>query len=107
MTKWFGKIGFSVTEEIKPGIWKNHIVEKSYRGDMKKVSRRWQNGTSLNDDITISNELSIVADPYILENLTYNKYVLYQNVKWKITTISPDRPRMTLTLGGIYNENES
>jgi hypothetical protein len=105
--KWYGKIGFIVTEETSPGIWDDIAVERNYYGEMNKVSRRWERGNDLNDDISISNELSIVTDPYILENLTNIKYVIYMNVKWKITNISVEHPRLTLSLGGIYNGHTS
>ena len=101
--KYYGKIGFIVTEETSPGVWNDVTIERNYYGEMNKVSRRWEKGIDLNDDITISNELTIVTDPYILENLTYIRYVSYMGIKWKISNITVEHPRLTLSLGGIYN----
>ena len=107
MSRWYGKIGFSVQEETSPGIWNEVVEEKNYYGDLSKRSRRWQQGQDLIDDITITNELTITTDPYIIENLTNIKYVVIMDIKWKITNITLSAPRLTLTLGGIYNAFQS
>ena len=60
MSRWYGKIGFSVQEETSPGIWNEVVVEKNYYGDISNRSRRWQQGQDLIDDITITNELTIM-----------------------------------------------
>lgn len=107
MSRWYGKIGFSVQQETSPGIWNEVVEEKNYYGDLSKRSRRWQQGQDLIDDITITNELTITTDPYIIENLTNIKYVVIMGIKWKITNITLSAPRLTLTLGGIYNAFQS
>lgn len=103
MSRWYGKIGFSVQEETSPGIWNEVVEEKNYYGDLSNRSRRWQQGQDLIDDITITNELTITTDPYIIENLTNIKYVVIMGIKWKISNITLSAPRLTLSLGGIYN----
>lgn len=103
MSRWYGKIGFSVQEETSPGIWNEVITEKYYYGDIMNRSRRWQQSQDLIDDITITNEISITTDPYIIENLTYIKYVEVMGIKWKVSNITINAPRLILTLGGIYN----
>lgn len=37
MAKWFGKIGYAVTSETRPGIWEEVIVERNYYGDMTRI----------------------------------------------------------------------
>ena len=103
MSRGYGKIGFSVQEETSPGIWNEVVEEKNYYGDLSNRSRRWQQGQDLIDDITITNELTITTDPYIIENLTNIKYVVIMGIKWKISNITLSAPRLTLSLGGIYN----
>lgn len=107
MSRWYGKIGFSVQEETSPGIWNEVIEEKNYYGDLTNRSRRWQQGQDLIDDVTITNELTITTDPYIIENLTNIKYVVIMGIKWKISNITLSAPRLTLSLGGIYNAYQS
>jgi hypothetical protein len=103
MSRWYGKIGFSVQEETSPGIWNEVVVEKNYYGDIYNRSRKWQQSKDLIDDITITNEITITTDPYIIENLTNIKYVVIEGIKWKISNITLSAPRLTLSLGGIYN----
>lgn len=103
MSRWYGKIGFSVQEETSPGIWNEVVVEKEYYGDIYNRSRKWQQSKDLIDDITITNEITITTDPYIIENLTNIKYVVIEGIKWKISNITLSAPRLTLSLGGIYN----
>ena len=107
MSRWYGKIGFSIQEETSPGIWNEVIEEKNYYGDLTNRSRRWQQGQDLIDDVTITNELTITTDPYIIENLTNIKYVVIMGIKWKISNITLSAPRLTLSLGGIYNAYQS
>ena len=68
MAKWFGKIGYAETVESKPGVWKEQITEREYFGDLLRNSRRLQSSSSLNDNVIISNEISILADQFAYQN---------------------------------------
>ena len=57
----------------------------------------------INDDININNSISIVADPYAYENFHNMRYAILEGVKWKITNVEINRPRLILTIGGVYN----
>ena len=106
MAKFYGKIGFVTTVEDpdNPGVWTEETVEKEYRGDLISVRRRLQSSSnSVNDNVIISNELSIVADPYANENMYAMRYVMFGGAKWKIETVDVEYPRLKLSLGGIYN----
>lgn len=107
MAKFFGKIGFAQTEETEPGIWNNSIVEKDYYGDITRNTRRWNNGEGVNDNLDISNEISVVADKFAYDNLQAMKYIVWLNAKWKITNASVQYPRLVLSVGGMWNENET
>ena len=103
MAKWFGKIGFAETVEVKPGVWKEQITERNYYGDLIRNTRRLQSTDKLNDDIDISNEISIIADPYANQNFYSMRYVEFMGAKWKISNVEVLFPRLTLTIGGLYN----
>lgn len=103
MSKYFGKIGFGVTEETKPGVYEPQIIPKEYYGDIVRNSRRLENGGKVNDDLNINMTLSIVADPFAYQNFHQLKYVEYMGAKWKATSVEPQYPRLTITLGGVYN----
>jgi len=103
MAKYYGKIGFVVVEETKPGVWKEIITERDYFGDLIRNTRRLQSANQVNDDITISNEISIVADPFARENFHAMRYAEYMGTKWKVTSVEVQYPRLILSVGGIYN----
>mgnify|MGYP000053895076 CR=1 FL=1 len=103
MAKWFGKIGYAVTSETRPGIWEEVIVERNYYGDMTRNSRRLQAASQVNDDININNELSIISDPYAMNSFHAMRYAEFMGTKWKITNVEVQYPRLILSLGGLYN----
>lgn len=103
MAKWFGKIGYAVTSETRPGIWEEVIVERNYYGDMTRNSRRLQAASQVNDDININNELSIISDPYAMNSFHAMRYAEFMGTKWKITNVEVQYPRLMLSLGGLYN----
>lgn len=101
--KWFGAIGYANTVETNPGVWKDNIVEREYFGDMTRNTRRLQSAEQLNDNIDISNEISIVSDPYANKNFHSMRYATYMGTKWKITSVEVQYPRLILSLGGVWN----
>ena len=104
--KFSGKIGFWVGDKkIKGGVYKPDIVEKAYTGDVKKNIRRFQAvENQQNENLTVANQLSIISDLYMLQNYSSIRYVLWNNVKWKATSIDITAyPRITIELGGVYN----
>ena len=103
MAKFYGKIGYAESKETTPGIWEEQIIEREYRGDLIRNTRRMQTAESLNDDINISNEISIVADPYANQNFHSMRYVEFMGAKWKISNVDVQYPRLILSRGGIYN----
>ena len=107
MAKWYGVIGYNETLETRPGVWENQITERNYYGDVIRNSRRLQTTNQLNDNINISNEISIVADPYANQNFHAMRYVEFMGTKWKITNVEVKYPRLILTVGGVYNGEQA
>jgi len=103
MAKFYGPIGFAETIETEPGLWEEQITERSYYGDLTRITRALQSSDSVNDNINISNEISIVADPYAEQNFYTMRYVKFGGAKWKITNVEVQYPRLRLTIGGVYN----
>lgn len=98
-------IGFVDTQEIRPGIWEEGIVERKYRGDLKRSSIRYQTSQeTTNENVTISNYLSIVSDRYALRHIENMRYIVVRGTKWKIESVDPTQyPRLLINVGGIYN----
>lgn len=101
--KWYGEICYAKTVETKPGVWKEQITKRNYYGDLNRNTRRLQSSGQLNDDVNITNEISIIADPFANENFHAMRYVEFMGAKWKISNVEVQPPRLILTVGGIYN----
>lgn len=103
MAKFYGAIGY--VEETNPsvGVVVEKPIEKFYRGDLIRGKRTLEKGEGLNDDIGISNQISIVADPYAINHMFAMRYVKMYGAAWKVTSVDVEHPRLILTLGGVYN----
>lgn len=104
MSKFYGKIGYGVTEETRPGVHEEQITERSYYGDLIRNTRRLESSGNLNDNVNIANEISIVADQFAYDNFHSMRYVEFMNAKWKVSSVTVQPPRLILTIGGLYNE---
>lgn len=104
MGKFYGNIGFATTEETSPGIYEEVISEIHYRGDLQKIYRRSDGGAPV-DNITLQNQISIIADAFINDNFMNIRYVEYAGCKWKVTSVTVETPRIILSIGGRYNAN--
>lgn len=106
MAKWYGKIGYVNLVETEPGVWEEQITEEEYFGDLTRNVRRYES-SGINDNLNISNNISIFGDPYAINNFHAMRYAEFMGAKWKITSVEVQYPRLLLTLGGVYNEEDS
>lgn len=102
MAKYYGKIGFATQAETRPGVWEDAIVDRPYKGDVMHSGRRWDQGESINDNVTLTNKFSIISDSYLYSHIPDLRYLTYNKVKFKITSVEIDRPRVTISVGGVY-----
>ena len=108
MAKFHGVVGYAETVETKPGVWMEQVTERTDDGDLtKNTSRRSTSSESANDNLTINNLISIIADPYAYEHFYSIKYVEFMGTKWKITNVDVQYPRLILTMGGVYNGKQA
>ena len=105
MSKWFGKIGYAIQKESEPGIWEEEIIERDYYGDLLTDNRKRQSNNNVLDEITLSNMVSIIADPFAYNNCSCMAYAEIMGARWKISEIEVKPPRLNLTIGGVYNGN--
>lgn len=103
MAKYYGKIGFVDYAQSEIDVYTEAKTERYYTGDVLQNSRRWENAERLNDDLQISNRISIVADPYALNTFHAMRYIEWMGTLWKITNVEVQYPRLILTIGGVYN----
>lgn len=104
--KYFGKVGYKITEETAPGIHTPVIVEHEHYGDIIQSSRRWTQLAEINDGIAVNTQIEIIADDFANIHHSQICYVTYMGAKWKVSSLSFNRPRITLTLGGIYAQTD-
>lgn len=103
MAKFRARIGYVESQETAPGVFTLVPTEKYYTGDLLANNQSWQNGDRVNDNITFSNKISIVADPFAQANFEKIRYVRWAGTRWKVKNIQYLRPRIVLTLGEVYN----
>jgi hypothetical protein len=95
--------GESIEDPSGSGVWIDDITEIQYYGDVIRNTRRLDAGDKLNDDINVSNSISIVADDYAYNHFFKIKYVKWAGVLWTVTDVEVKSPRLILSLGNVYN----
>jgi len=107
MAKFYGVVGYIKTVEYEPGCYEEQTIERHYYGDLLRNTSRFQSSGGVNDDINVSNTISIVADPFANENFHHMRYVEFMGAKWKITNVEVQYPRLLLSIGGVYNGDQA
>lgn len=107
MAKFYGPVGYVETVETAPGVWKEQVTEHNHSGDVLKYTRRVQSADKMTDDVVVNIQISMVADPYATDHFQHIRYVKFKGVKWEVATIDFPYPRIILTLGGVYNGQQS
>ena len=107
MAKFYGKIGYVHPHELAPGVFDDTPVEYPYFGDVRSNTRYMEDGEQINGDITVNNMISIVADAFAYDHFFAMKYVWWMGARWEIRKVEVQRPRLILTLGGVYNGPEA
>lgn len=79
------------------------MIERDYTGDILRNTRKLQAGESVNDDLSVDNSISIVADAYANEHFFAMRYVMWAGTRWTVSNVEVQSPRLLLRLGGVYN----
>lgn len=103
MAKFFGKVGYGTTVDNGNGVHEQVITERMYSGDVIRNSRRLEFGEKVNDNLTVGNSISIVADAYANDHFFAIQYVEWAGTLWKVENVDVESPRLILRLGGVYN----
>ena len=103
MARFSGPIGINRgTVETAPGIIKRNIVEVEVTGEVRQLKFRWPEA-GMRDGLKAQHVLSVVTPEDSEIDLTEAVYIGWQGRKWSVTSIQYKRPRVELTLGGLYN----
>lgn len=103
MARFHGAIGYGTSVEVRPGVWEDTIIEKTYFGDVVRNTRRLEPGESLNDNLAVSNSISVVADAYASEHFFAIRYIRWAGALWTVSNVEVQSPRLILRLGVVYN----
>lgn len=103
MAKWFGKVGYEITDNTMPGVWEPQITERPYFGDMLSDISKRSSTNKVNDDLNVANRISIISDPFANQHFSQIKYVEIMGTLWEVSTVEVQYPRLILTVGGVYN----
>lgn len=104
MAKFGGKVGFGITTQGAPGVTLDSVTERDYKGDILRSNKNFEESSNgVNDNLKISNRVSIVADDFANLNASVIRYVILGGVRWKVTNIEVAVPRLILNLGEVYN----
>lgn len=103
MAKFYGAIGYGATVESAPGVWTDIITEKTYFGDVLRNTRVLASGEKVNNDLSVNNSISIVADAYANEHFFAIRYIRWAGTLWTVSEVEVQSPRLLLRLGGVYN----
>jgi hypothetical protein len=103
MAKFHGKIGFVTSAEQAAGVWTDSVTEREYYGDIIRETKSWQQRDQVNDNLTLGNRISIIGDDFANLSFATMRYIIWGGEYWKISSIEILRPRLILSLGGIYN----
>lgn len=103
MARFSGLVGYGETVETAPDVWADRVVEFRYFGDVVRNTRTSQQGENLNNDISVGNSISIVADAYANDHFFAIRYVEWAGKLWHVTEVEVKAPRLLLRLGGVYN----
>lgn len=103
--RYCGRIGYFETVETKPGLFEQQLVFKTAKGDVVRNTKRNQLPGVVNDDIVLTNSISVVADPYAREHFFAIKCVEWQGTLWNVSSVEVQYPRLIIELGGPYHED--
>lgn len=102
MSRFSGKLGFVMTRETEEGVWLEDKIEIPAKGTIRSLYLRNDNNVSVNSNLRLTNEVSILLDSKIQTYLKTLKYVIWKGSKWEVQSIGVNYPRLTINLGGLY-----
>lgn len=104
MPKYKGIVGYITEVETSTDIYESVPVEKERILTLEKNSSTWNGSEKVNYDVSLSNRLSFIADPFARTNYQSIRYIIYNGAAWDVLSIDiSNPPRIFLTIGGIYN----
>ena len=102
MAKYTGLVGYVTDGQTAPGVWSPVENPIKMKGDIIRLASG-QNGDKINNDVTLSHRVSLVGDAYAFGNYFNIKWIEMDGMKWEVTSVEIQRPRIIVSLGGLWN----
>lgn len=103
MTRFKGKVGFVIKGNYVDDVRKPLVVEREYTGDILNETMNYVQEEKVFDDKSFSERITILADTYAQEKYTDIRYVIKAGSRYNVTSVQVSRPRLILSLGGLYH----
>ena len=103
--RFYDAIGYieSAERPEDSGIYEDIATERMLYGEVLRNTRALREGDKVNNDMSIGNRFSVVADAYALEHFWKIKYIKWNGVRFTVTSVEVEPPRLIITPGGVYN----
>lgn len=103
MAKFYGKVGFVVTEETAPDVYTEKPIARYYMGDVIRNIKKATTGEGINNNLDINNQISIIADQFAFSHFFAMRYVEWMGAYWNVQSVEVQSPRLIISIGGVYN----
>jgi hypothetical protein len=103
--KFYDAIGYaqSVERPEGSGKYEDIITERMLYGDVLRNTRALEEGDKVNNDRSIGNRFSLMADAYATENFETIRYIKWKGRRYLLRQVEFAPPRLLITPGGVYN----
>lgn len=105
MARYAGLVGYGEQVETAPGVWTTVNKSHMMNGNLIRQNADIRESDKVNDDITLNHRVSLIGDAYAFDNYFNMKWIDIDGRKWKVSSVEVQRPRLIVSLGGLWNGN--
>jgi hypothetical protein len=103
LARFAGLVGYATQVEEAPGVWSPDETSKMMKGDIIRQSSTSQDNGKVNSDISLNHRVSLLGDAYAFNSYYAIKWIQIDGRKWEVTSVEIKRPRIIVTVGGLWN----
>lgn len=103
MAKYSGLVGYGSQVETAPGVWETDVKTRKMKGDLIRQNASVRNSDNVNGDIVLNHRVSLIGDAYAFDNYYNMKWVQIDGMKWTVSSVEVQRPRLIVSIGGLWN----
>lgn len=101
--RFHGAVGYMRPELVRPGVYEEKIIERTYFGDIVQNLVKASEGEHLHLNLRHQSIVSVVADAFLYEHYGAIRYVRWKGATWAVTNVDISKPpRIELRLGVLY-----